>query len=168
MTEAGFFPAASYILTTWYKRFEVQRRMVLFYASASLAGAFSGLLAFAFQKMEGVRGLHGWQWSVFCWRFLRDRANISHRLFIIEGLVPILFSLITWKLLPDSPDTAWFLKEEERKFIKARLVVDTGSGRGKVTNDDKLRVRHVVAAFREWKIWAMLIVFWGNTVTVYG
>lgn len=38
--------------------------MVFFYAAVSLAGAFSGLLAYAIQKMDGVAGLQGWRWSV--------------------------------------------------------------------------------------------------------
>lgn len=53
VTEAGFFPAATYLLTIWYKRYEVQRRMAVFYAAASLAGAFSGLLAFGIEHMRG-------------------------------------------------------------------------------------------------------------------
>lgn len=61
VAEAGFFPAATYLLTIWYRRCEVQRRMAVFYTAASLSGAFSGLLAFAIQHMEGVSGLHGWQ-----------------------------------------------------------------------------------------------------------
>jgi hypothetical protein len=47
MLQAGFFPAATFLLTIWYKRYEYQRRLAVFFASASLAGAFSGLLAFA-------------------------------------------------------------------------------------------------------------------------
>lgn len=36
VAEAGFFPAATYLLTIWYQRYEVQRRMAVFYAAASL------------------------------------------------------------------------------------------------------------------------------------
>ena len=53
VAEAGFFPAATYLLTIWYKRYEVQRRMAVFYAAATLAGAFSGLLAFGIEHMRG-------------------------------------------------------------------------------------------------------------------
>lgn len=53
VAEAGFFPAATYLLTIWYKRYELQRRMAVFYAAASLAGAFSGLLAFGIEHMRG-------------------------------------------------------------------------------------------------------------------
>ena len=60
--QSGFFPAATYLLTIWYLRYEVQRRMAVFYAAASLSGAFSGLLAFAIQKMNGIAGYAGWRW----------------------------------------------------------------------------------------------------------
>lgn len=91
VAEAGFFPAATYVatypdflcktvsplksfhscsnvlsisflLTIWYQRYEVQRRMAVFYAAASLSGAFSGLLAYAIEKMDGIQGLAGWKW----------------------------------------------------------------------------------------------------------
>ena len=57
LTESGFFPAATYLLTTWYCQFEVQTRLSIFFSAASMAGAFSGLLAFAVEKMDGVAGL---------------------------------------------------------------------------------------------------------------
>lgn len=79
--ESGFFPAATYLVsqhtfilcgdggpadfqkvTTWYCRFEIQRRLAVFYSAASLAGAFSGILAYGIQHMDGVGGLEGWRW----------------------------------------------------------------------------------------------------------
>src|SRR4051812_36469065 len=59
VTEAGFFPAATFLLTLWYKRYEVQSRMAVFYVAASLSGAFSGLLAYAIQSLDKRGGLHG-------------------------------------------------------------------------------------------------------------
>ena len=65
IAEAGFFPAASFLLTLFYKRYEVLTRLAIFYSCASLSGAFSGLLAFALEKMDGIGGLEGWRWQVF-------------------------------------------------------------------------------------------------------
>ncbi len=56
LTECGFFPAATYLLTTWYCRYEVQTRLSVFFSAASLASAFSGLLAFAIENMDGIAG----------------------------------------------------------------------------------------------------------------
>jgi sugar phosphate permease len=60
--QSGFFPAATYLLTCWYCRHEMQGRLSVFFCAGSLAGAFSGLLAYAIQKMDGVGGLDGWRW----------------------------------------------------------------------------------------------------------
>ncbi len=38
--------------------------MAVFYTAASLSGAFSGLLAYAIEQMDGTAGLGGWQWIV--------------------------------------------------------------------------------------------------------
>lgn len=39
----------------------LQVRIALFYTASALAGAFSGLLAFALAKMDGIGGLEGWR-----------------------------------------------------------------------------------------------------------
>ena len=50
--------------------------MAVFYVAASLAGAFSGLLAYGIQKLDGRSGLAGWQW-----------------IFLIEGRTQPIYSL---------------------------------------------------------------------------
>lgn len=151
VAESGFFPGASFLLTLWYKRYELQKRMAVFYTSASMSGAFSGLLAFAIEGMKGTDGLSGWQW-----------------IFIIEGLVPVFLSLIIWRLLPDSPQTASFLTVEEKEIIINRVAVDTGSGHGTTTNNEKIKWSHIKAGLTEWRVWAAIIMFWGNSIGVYG
>jgi MFS family permease len=62
VTESGLFPGVVYYITMWYVREEGHLRQALFFSAASIAGAFSGLLAFAIAKMNGVGGLEGWRW----------------------------------------------------------------------------------------------------------
>jgi hypothetical protein len=40
----------------YYKRFELQKRLVFFFSSSLVAGAFGGLLAFALVKMNKLGG----------------------------------------------------------------------------------------------------------------
>jgi len=40
----------------------LQYRIGFFIGAASLAGAFSGLLAYAISFMDGVQGLEAWSW----------------------------------------------------------------------------------------------------------
>ncbi|KAJ5707660.1 hypothetical protein N7488_007461 [Penicillium malachiteum] len=89
LAEAGFFPAAAYLLTLWYKRYEIQSRMAVFYTACSFSGALGGLLAFAIEKMDGIGSLAGWRW-----------------IFIIEGLFPVACSIAVdkfgWSSIKDT------------------------------------------------------------------
>lgn len=80
----------------------------------------------------------------------------------------MFISFWIWKVLPDSPETAHFLTKEEKEFIINRLALETGTGHGRVTNADKINKRLIFAAFKDWKVWLAIVVFWGNTVGVYG
>lgn len=144
--EAGFFPAASYLLGDWYCRFEIQWRLALFYSAASLAGAFSGLLAFALDKMDGLGKLEGWRW-----------------IFIIEGIVTVVVGTAVPWVLPDSPATASFLTVEEKALIKHRLEEDSGTASGRVSTGEKFQWRFIKSALMDWKIWFTVFIFWGNT-----
>ena len=50
ITEAGLFPGFAYYITIWYCCHEGQLRQALFFSAASIAGAFSGLLAFCYRE----------------------------------------------------------------------------------------------------------------------
>ena len=60
--EAGFFPGCVYLISMYYKRYELQWRLNLFFCGAILAGAFSGLLAYAIANLDGLGGYGGWRW----------------------------------------------------------------------------------------------------------
>lgn len=96
-------------MACWYKRSEAQKRFSFFFSSATLAGAFGGLLAYGIGQMDGIRGYRGWRW-----------------LFIIEGLLTIVIAFIWFWTLPDFPETVSWLSEEERAFLKAKLEKDVG------------------------------------------
>ncbi|KAJ3722977.1 MFS transporter [Lentinula raphanica] len=105
--EGGLLPGMILYLSTIYKRHELQLRVGIFYASASLSGAFGGLLATAIIKMDGIGGLSGWRW-----------------IFILEGICTILFCLVAAIFLPADIASARFLTSEEREFAVARFNLD--------------------------------------------
>src|SRR4051812_15687188 len=85
--EAGLFPGLVYYLTFWYRSDERSVRVALILASATLAGAFGGAIAYSVgQGMNGVRGLSAWRW-----------------LFILEGIPSCVSAALVWFLLPDYP-----------------------------------------------------------------
>ncbi|KAG7085620.1 hypothetical protein E1B28_003169 [Marasmius oreades] len=108
--EGGLLPGMVLYLSTLYKRHEFQLRVGIFYASASLSGAFGGLLATAILKMDGIGGLAGWRW-----------------IFILEGIVTVLFGIGAAIYMPASLAAAKFLTEEEREFAINRFRADHSS-----------------------------------------
>ncbi|CAI6093584.1 unnamed protein product [Clonostachys chloroleuca] len=150
ITEAGFFPAATYLLTTWYCRWEYQTRVAIFFSAASLAGGFSGLLAYGIQHMDGVAGLGGWRW-----------------IFILEGIMTVLIGTILPWTLPDSPAVAKFLTPGEKELIHQRLQRDSGTSEGKVATEEAFQWRYLRAALLDYKIYLGIIMFWGNTICIY-
>ncbi|XP_044719807.1 major facilitator superfamily domain-containing protein [Hirsutella rhossiliensis] len=62
MFEAGLFPGLVYYLTFWYKHDERSVRVAFVLASATLAGAFGGAIAYGIGHMNGASGLAGWRW----------------------------------------------------------------------------------------------------------
>lgn len=62
LAETGMFPGCFYLIGMWYRRDQAQKRFSFFFSSATLAGAFGGLLAAAIGKMNNLRGYRGWRW----------------------------------------------------------------------------------------------------------
>jgi MFS family permease len=85
--ESAMFPGCFYLLSTWYRRHEAQKRFSFFFSSTSLAGAFGGLLASGIGKMDHVRGFRGWRW-----------------IFIIEGCFTVVVGAIFLFTFPTFPE----------------------------------------------------------------
>lgn len=105
--EAGFGPGIPYLLSFFYLRHEVGVRIAVFLSAAPLATTFSGALAY------GITSGHS---HLANWRLL----------FLVEGLPTICMAPVAYFFLPDTPDQARFLTEEERVVAKARGVRQVG------------------------------------------
>ncbi|KAI0148074.1 MFS general substrate transporter [Hypoxylon sp. NC0597] len=156
VTEAGLYPGCAYYLTMWYCRHEIQLRQAMFFSAASIAGAFSGLLAFGIAKMDGIGNLEGWRW-----------------IFILEGLATVAIAIIAFFVLHDFPETASFLTEKEREFVVFRLKYQgqfrgKDSGQTQVAQAEEFDWRYVFAAFKDWQIWVNIFVYWGIVCPLYG
>ena len=110
---SGLFPGLVYYLTFWYRNEERSLRVALVLASATLAGAFGGAIAYGVGHMNGTSGLSAWRW-----------------LFILEGIPSCISAFFVYFFLPDYPETASWLTEEERDFAKRRLALHGSKGQG--------------------------------------
>jgi MFS family permease len=60
--EAGSYPGCVYLLSTWFPRYELQKRNALFYLIGSMASGFGGILAYGLMQMDTLAGHSGWRW----------------------------------------------------------------------------------------------------------
>ncbi|KAI9872441.1 MAG: hypothetical protein M1830_001614 [Pleopsidium flavum] len=136
-----------YLMSMYYRRFELQRRLTLLFASGIVAGAFSGLLAYALAKMDHLGGYAGWRW-----------------IFIIEGLVTIVISAAAKFIIADWPEDAKFLSAEEKARLLKRLEGDANRGVAKMDRVDRPALKRIVF---DWKVWVAAAMYLGAVNTGY-
>ncbi|KAI9636612.1 major facilitator superfamily domain-containing protein [Dioszegia hungarica] len=144
VTEAGLFPGVSFFLTQWYRRYEINFRIALFFSAATIAGAFGGLLARLINLMDGVAGLQGWRW-----------------IFILEGIITVLAAIASFWILYDYPDTAKFLTPVEKQYMSDRLALDRDGC------SHEFKYKFAKHALLDWKIWVFCIMYQGSLMPVY-
>ncbi|KAL0946276.1 hypothetical protein HGRIS_012528 [Hohenbuehelia grisea] len=125
----------------------LQYRIGLFFGAASVAGAFSGLLAFGISFMAGTAGLLGWSW-----------------IFILEGIATVLVGLVAFFVLVDFPATAEFLTPDERAYVVWRKKYDNSS----VGEEERFAVRHVWTAFKDWQVYVHILVYMSIITPLFG
>jgi len=143
--EAGFFPAMVYIMTTWYTRFEVQKRLAAFFLLAILIGGFSSILGYGLAQLNGRHGLSGWRW-----------------IFIIEGIITIFLGILVYFFVADFPDKNNFLSQEQTKFILKRIEDDRGD-----SVPDQITLQKVLHHLGDWTIWVYGLMFMTQTMPAY-
>jgi MFS family permease len=130
LSEAGYGPGIPYLLSFFYLRHELGARIGFFLAAAPLANTFAGALAY------GITSGHP---SIAKWRVL----------FLVEGLPTLAMVPITWFFLPDSPDKARFLDEDEKRVAKARGVRQVGHGK-RIGSIQWKEVGHTMLDIKAW------------------
>lgn len=90
-------------MSSWYAPNEVGTRIALFYTASTLAGVFSGFLAFAITRMNGLGGLEGWR----C-------------LIIVEGIITVFLGLLVPFILLETPELSTHLDADENGSLVLR------------------------------------------------
>lgn len=136
-----------YLMSMWYRPLEAQKRFSFFFNATSFAGAFGGLLASAIGKMDGVHGYHAWRW-----------------VFILEGLLICVLSLAAFFLVPNFPEYAEWLSDDERSFLVGRLAADQGNS----GVEEKITYQGILEMFGDWKMIPGALMYFGPAVSGYG
>jgi ACS family tartrate transporter-like MFS transporter len=143
ISEAGFFPGMILYLSFWFPSGERAKAVAKFMTATSIAGVVGAELARILLKLEGVAGLHGWQW-----------------LFLLEGLPTFLMGFSVLVVLKDKPDDASWLTDAEKKWLDDELDRDRKEGGAEANHK-------LSDAFKMPMVWVLAVIFLLEQVGVY-
>ncbi|KAL3476568.1 major facilitator superfamily domain-containing protein [Aspergillus californicus] len=102
--EAAIAPGFSLVTAKWYTRNEQPLRYGIWFSGSALASLFGGIAAYAIGHIHGA--LSAWQY-----------------LFLIFGAVTCLWGVTMLVLLPDSHESAVWLRKPERRIAAHRVTM---------------------------------------------
>lgn len=144
LAEAGFFPGMILYLTYWFPRKYLARNVALFMTATALAGVVGGPVSGALLEMHGLCGLSGWQW-----------------LFILEGLPAVFLGIAVFFYLPDKPQQASWLPEDEKSWLLRRLSDEH-------LEKDREPEQKLWPAMKSGRVWALCLIYFTLVVAMYG
>ncbi len=105
VAEAGFFPGVLLYISFWIPASRRAGFTAMFMSAMAISGIIGGPLSgFIMHGMDGVGGMHGWQW-----------------MFIIEGAPSVVMAIVVYLLLADKPSDAKWLSAEEKQILQAEF-----------------------------------------------
>ncbi|BAO90550.1 MFS transporter [Caballeronia cordobensis] len=118
IAEAGLFPALMYMVTLWFAPKDKPVAVGWIYIAPALALMLGSPLGGALMQMDGLGGLHGWQW-----------------MFMIEGIPSVLVGILLFFKMPERPRDARWLSADEARALESRAVADA-QGHPELTSSD--------------------------------
>lgn len=101
--EAGFFPAILVYLGRWFVAEDRAKAVALFMSAIPLAYIVGGPVSGLLMSCSGF-GMAGWRW-----------------LFLLEGFPAVVLGIATLWILPEKPESARWLSDDERRWLGGRL-----------------------------------------------
>lgn len=139
LVESIFYPAAHFLIGSWYKPSELGKRACIFHASSALAGMLSGYLQSAvYTGLNGSLGKAGWQW-----------------LFVVDGLISLPICLVGFFMIPDLPENtrAFYLDAGDTLIARKRMEEVGRAPRRKLGWSILARV------FKRWHVWVLTVLY---------
>ncbi|UVL80527.1 MFS transporter [Pseudomonas putida] len=138
--EAGFFPGIILYLTFWFPARLRGSVIAVFMSAIAIAGVLGGPLSgWIIGAMDGVHGLHGWQW-----------------MFLLEGSPAIVLGILAALLLIDRPEDAKWLSAEERARIAQEVEAPVAGSSHRLG-----------AVLRDPRVYALALVYFSVMAGLY-
>jgi MFS transporter, ACS family, allantoate permease len=130
MAEGGISPAYVLITGAWYRKHEVPLRINLWVCGNGIAAILQAFIAYGIGHIE-TTGVAIWRWF-----------------FIIFGLIGLVWAVVLWLWMPDSPMTAKFLNDREKAIAVERLR----ENRIGISNAE-FKKNQLLETFTDFKVW---------------
>ncbi|WP_165218666.1 MFS transporter [Schaalia sp. ZJ1691] len=143
--EAGLYPGIILYISYWFPQRYRARAIGIFLLGVSIANIVGAPLGGLLLQLDGFAGLEGWQW-----------------MFIIEGLPAILLAFAVWNYLPDKPQNAKWLTDEDRSLLQ-RILDSEDQGEGSKHND----LRALGPVLRDPILWVVVLAYFTHQIAVY-
>ncbi|KAJ5710012.1 Major facilitator superfamily domain general substrate transporter [Penicillium malachiteum] len=141
--EAALLPCLLLVNARWYRRDEQPLRTAFWYNT--FAGVFGGILSYAIGHING---------SLATWKYI----------FLIYGSFTIAIGLVVFFTLPNSPATAWFLSEKEKRVALIRVSENqTGLGSHK-----DIKLNQIFDALSDPKYYILVVFVIAQSITNAG
>jgi len=138
--QAGILPGLPFHLTFWYRARERGVRLALALAVAVLASSFGPAIAQAtVDNLRREGGIAAWRW-----------------LFIAEGAPACVVALVVLFALPDFPEAASWLSNDEKEFAMRRLYVEGSKRYEKAASRD-----HTIHTLLDFRLYGHYLAFLG-------
>ncbi|KAF4158451.1 hypothetical protein CNMCM6936_002509 [Aspergillus lentulus] len=139
-TEASVSSGFSLITSLWYRTSEQPLRHGIWFCGNSISMIIGNLVAVGIWQIK--TGLQSWKW-----------------LFIIFGIITFLWGILMFFRLPDTPNTATFLTDEEKLLAIERLKANK-AGYKRNTID----TAQIIEAFVDPKTWLLAVLILGFNI----
>ncbi|MFM0139210.1 MFS transporter [Caballeronia grimmiae] len=141
--EAGFFPGIILYLSYWFPARHRASVVAFFMAAAPLSTALGSPLSAALLEMNGVMGLHGWQW-----------------MFILEAIPALILGVVVFFYMTDKPEKAKWLKDDERTWL-VNVMNDEAAKRS-------TSAKHgIISGLANPRVLALSLIYFGTSAGLY-
>ncbi|KMO44591.1 membrane protein [Methylobacterium tarhaniae] len=141
--EAGFFPGIILYLSYWFPARYRAGVVSLFMAAAPISVVLGSPLSSALLGMEGILGLHGWQW-----------------MFLIEAAPAVILGVVVLFYMTDRPEKAQWLREDQRAWLVAEMNAERSAR--------QTAARHgILAGLADLRVLALALVYFGTSAGLY-
>jgi ACS family tartrate transporter-like MFS transporter len=137
VAEAGLFPGLLLYFHRWFPQEHRGRVTGWFLTGLPLATAIGAPVSTAFLQMEGIGGLHGWQW-----------------MFIGEGLPTALIGVTVLFFLTERPTEARWLTAEQRTWLDTAIRRETRA-------IELVRSHSILSAMTNPRVLILTVIFGG-------